>query len=76
MSRPVPLRPSAGADVLTLTSALARAGWGEAFALPLFRGARVMLRELAAAMFEARQGRRATRTGGCASPWRPWRAWA
>lgn len=60
MSRPVPLRPSAGADVLTLTSALARAGWGEAFALPLFRGARVMLRELAAAMFEARQGRRAS----------------
>nr|DAP67712.1 MAG TPA: RNA polymerase III subunit [Caudoviricetes sp.] len=60
MSRPVPMRPSAGADVLTLTSALARAGWGETFAAPLFRGARVMLRELATAMFEARQGRRAS----------------
>lgn len=54
------MRPSAGADVLTLTSALARAGWGEAFAAPRFRGARVMLRELATAMYEARQGRRAS----------------
>jgi len=60
VSRPVPLRPSAGADVLTLTSALARAGWGEGLAVPTFRGARVMLRELANAMFEARQGRRAS----------------
>lgn len=53
------LRSSPAQDVLQLTTSLAKAGWGEYFAQPAFRGARVILRELACVMYAARKGRSA-----------------
>ena len=53
------LRPSPAQDVLQLTNSLAKAGWGSDFAAPAFRASRIVLRELANAMYAARRGRAA-----------------
>lgn len=53
------LRPSPAQDVLQLTNSLAKAGWGCDFAAPAFRASRIVLRELANAMYAARRGRAA-----------------
>lgn len=58
MSAPA-LRPSPAQDVLQLTNSLAKAGWGCDFAAPAFRASRLVLRELANAMYAARRGRAA-----------------
>lgn len=58
MSGPA-LRPSPAQDVLQLTNSLAKAGWGSDFAAPAFRASRIVLRELANAMYAARRGRAA-----------------
>lgn len=58
MSAPA-LRPSPAQDVLQLTNSLAKAGWGSDFAAPAFRASRIVLRELANAMYAARRGRAA-----------------
>lgn len=58
MSAPA-LRPSPAQDVMQLTNSLAKAGWGSDFAAPAFRASRIVLRELANAMYAARRGRAA-----------------
>lgn len=58
MSGPA-LRPAPAQDVLQLTNSLAKAGWGSDFAAPAFRASRIVLRELANAMYAARRGRAA-----------------
>lgn len=62
MSAAASLRPSPGRDVLDLTNALARAGWGEVLSRPDHRAARFVLRELANLSYDAHQGRQGTAT--------------
>ncbi|WP_165217257.1 hypothetical protein [Schaalia sp. ZJ1691] len=56
MSTAKTLRPSPRRDVFDLVNCLARAGWGEELRKPAHRGARVILRDLADAAYDAHTG--------------------
>lgn len=57
-ARKAAVRPSPWMDAWALVNRLARAGWGEGFAVPYFRAARMVLREMSTLMYTSKRGRR------------------